>query len=203
MLPNQYFMALMQEMHRALMWQTEKIARMDQELTAIKEQLALLHSSARTHVEKIEYNFEQLKVESLNGTLIIGISPKDTGTIEDWQVQNEHSEDVSLNNNANDEMFRQIRDEIYQYIRDTVPAETDKQGKAKNIMLSAEETQSVVEDMIRQADDRIAFYLRHMKGNFANDDAALRQNVCQKVKSDIHMAVDHYVEHFRKDGNHG
>ncbi|MEC0225979.1 spore germination protein GerPC [Paenibacillus alba] len=57
----------------------ETVAKLQTDLTAMKDQ-------KRFHIDKIEYNFDQLKVEKLDGTLTIGISPSALDNIEDFTV---------------------------------------------------------------------------------------------------------------------
>lgn len=199
MYTNQYLMSLIHESNQLLRWQAEKIIQLEKELVSIKEQLQMLHSSPRTNIERIEYNFEQLKVESLEGTLTIGISHGLSGSIEDLWVNNQHSEDVTLGSDSDKDMMNRIREDVYQYIRDNIPSVVDKQSEAKQIELSPDEKKSIIEDIIRQTDERISLYLKQMKGKYADEDNALPQMVSQKLKSDIDMAVDQYIEHFRKD----
>ncbi|GGG09811.1 spore germination protein GerPC [Paenibacillus abyssi] len=195
--PYQYVVWLLNEMHKTLTWQTNKITQMENELAKINEQLASLAALPRTNVEKIEYNFEQLKVEQLDGTLIIGISPTDAGTIEDLDVQNHHEEDVPLGEQTSDTEFRQIKHKINGYIRESIPEMLDKQALERDIALIPAEKEAILEDMIRQIDDRIRIYLQHFQGDKQiRQEWALEHNVLQKLKRDVHTALDSYLAHF-------
>lgn len=195
----QYVVWLLNEMHRKLDWQTNMFSQIEKDLARIHEQLARLEALPRTNVEKIEYNFEQLKVERLDGKLIIGISSSDEGTIDDLDVQNCHSEDVSLGEQTAVNPYRQIRDNICRYIQKSVPDMLDKQAQERNIELSNADKELILEDLIRQMDDRISVYVQHLQGNQVQQEGTFEHNVLQKLKRDVHAALDLYLNNFRRD----
>lgn len=60
---------------------SKKVNDLSQELTTMRD-------TPKINVEKIEYKFDQLKVESLDGTLNIGLNPNSLKeTIEDLAVE--------------------------------------------------------------------------------------------------------------------
>jgi len=75
--------------------QQQTIERLEQELQRIKQQLAKQEQSTPIyHVEKIEYHFDQLKVDTLEGSLQIGLSTSNPEQlpmmIEDFVMQQQN-----------------------------------------------------------------------------------------------------------------
>lgn len=66
--------------------QKQRIDTLEQTVTKLQTDLNALKDQKRVHIDKIEYNFDQLKVEKLDGTLTIGISPSSLDNIDDFSV---------------------------------------------------------------------------------------------------------------------
>ncbi|MDQ0871788.1 spore germination protein PC [Paenibacillus sp. V4I3] len=66
--------------------QKQRIDKLEQTVTKLQTDLNALKDQKRVHIDKIEYNFDQLKVEKLDGTLTIGISPSSLDNIDDLSV---------------------------------------------------------------------------------------------------------------------
>ncbi|KPC97583.1 putative spore germination protein GerPC [Geobacillus sp. BCO2] len=76
------------QLHRYLLWQTKKIRALERRLRSLEARLREMEAQPRTSIERIEYKFDQLKVETLEGTLNIGIAPPGAGgAIEDFAVE--------------------------------------------------------------------------------------------------------------------
>ncbi|OAS17361.1 spore germination protein GerPC [Paenibacillus oryzisoli] len=75
-----------QQINACLEMQKQRIDTLEQTVTKLQADLKALKDEKRIHIDKIEYNFDQLKVEKLDGTLTIGISPSAMDQIEDFSV---------------------------------------------------------------------------------------------------------------------
>lgn len=73
--PESYF----HQLNEYLRWQTERIRYLEGRIELIAHELELLKRQRGVTIEKIEYNFDQLKVETLEGTLNVGLSPAGLG----------------------------------------------------------------------------------------------------------------------------
>jgi spore germination protein PC len=208
----QYEIWLLHEINRVLAWQTNKIAHIEAVLNQIQDQLSRLDGVSRTHVEKIEYNFEQLKVDRLDGTLVIGISPLDTGMIDDLDIQDAHVEDMPLDHSSsadpspNNQPMTNLQEQIYNnvcdYIRGSISDKIDEQAAAQNLAVQSADKASIITDMIRQVDDRIRSYLQHYRHHSVMNENELEVQVVNQVKQDIDAAIDHYLEYFRGGNPH-
>lgn len=84
-------------MEQRMQEQQDMIERLQQELELLKQQAGKEQTAPTIHVDKIEYRFDQLKVDTLEGSLQIGLSTSNPEQlpmmIEDFmmQQQNENS----------------------------------------------------------------------------------------------------------------
>ena len=77
------------QLQRYLEAQDKRILQLEQEIKHLTEEISLLKNKPPIHVEKIEYKFDQLKVESLDGTLNIGLNPNDLNNIDEFAINNQ------------------------------------------------------------------------------------------------------------------
>ncbi|RHW43164.1 spore gernimation protein [Neobacillus notoginsengisoli] len=66
----------------------QRIAALENALRCAEEEIQKLKEKPPIQVGTIQYKFDQLKVETLEGTLSIGLNPQDLQGIEDFAVQN-------------------------------------------------------------------------------------------------------------------
>ncbi|MDD9271048.1 spore germination protein GerPC [Paenibacillus sp. GCM10023248] len=66
--------------------QKRRIDELETTVKKLQSDLDALKDQKRFHIDKIEYNFDQLKVEKLDGTLTIGISPSSLDNVDDFTV---------------------------------------------------------------------------------------------------------------------
>ncbi|WJH34793.1 spore germination protein GerPC [Paenibacillus sp. CC-CFT747] len=71
-----------------LEWQSRKLLEVEARLAKLESSVASLQDKPQTRIDKIDYHFDQLKVERLDGTLNIGITPGKDGadSIEEFAV---------------------------------------------------------------------------------------------------------------------
>ncbi|MCM3698636.1 spore germination protein GerPC [Paenibacillus macerans] len=191
------------QINHALRWQYDKLSQLENDISALNKQLEVLKSMPRQHVDKIDYNFEQLKVENLNGTLIIGISPNDQGKIEDLSVAGKQKEDVSLGQNSDDpteSSVQTIKIEVQRYIKEDIASLLAEKANHRNMNLTADQLQNIMDDMIRQVDDRLAFYVAQLQEGTTNghEQHELHEQVERRLKDDLLQATDKYIDYFHQ-----
>ena len=59
---------------------------MQKKIQSLEKQVSEFTKSSSCSIERMEYKFDQLKVETLEGTLNIGLNPSDLQGIEDFSV---------------------------------------------------------------------------------------------------------------------
>jgi spore germination protein PC len=196
-----------EQLHSYLKWQTEQIIRLGRQYHELVKEIELLKAQRSIHIDKIEYKFDQLKVEKLDGTLNIGVSPAGGKAIEDLEIQGEQvplqqddEKPAGAGQDAEPECFLQMRGRVHNYLEmecpDYVTAVQSKYGLA----LPPEYGEFVVEDIRIQIEPRIWHYLKS-EGVLAGS-AGPEQNeaVYGKIKHDIQFAIDRHMQQVKAKG---
>lgn len=186
--PNLYW--YLQEILRQTAWQSQKLSLLEKQIGEIRESLSALQAQRSTHIERIEYNFEQLKVETLEGTLVIGLTQSDQGTIDEMTVEGKTFEDIAINK-KDSPAFQRISDEIGDFIRKDLASEIDSRAEQYKMPVDSDLREAMIEDLQRQVGDRIVVYLNQTEGKQAVDDAKERE-ICGKVRQDMLSALDQF-----------
>ncbi|KIL45645.1 spore germination protein GerPC [Jeotgalibacillus soli] len=80
-------MFVIQQLYYQLSVLQQQLADCTKRLQEIEQKLqGQSASTPPIHIEKIEYNFDQLKIETLEGTLSIGLSPSDLSNHENVEI---------------------------------------------------------------------------------------------------------------------
>jgi len=193
----EYFMKL----HRYLSWQTKKIHALERHLHVLEARLQEIEAQPRTSIERIEYKFDQLKVETLEGTLNIGIAPPGAGgTIEDLAVEPVKT----VIPKPEPALMRAIQEKIAAYLKQEAPETLKQLEHQYGRRLDDTYRQFILQDIARQTDERIRFYLQE-KANHGyvppgDRDEAVEHEIFQKVKADIEQSLDAFLKHLPTEG---
>jgi len=190
--PPAYF----QELTAYLQWQTQKLQELENKVGQLQEQLDKLNKQRTMTVEKIEYKFDQLKIEKLDGTLHIGISPELSKSIEDFTVD---GAPVQMTKSQTDSRAR-IRERIDRFLdEDGRKLIQDKEGYYR-IVLGQDYAEFMIQDMKGQVDQRIAHYMQtlpdDMQAGSSKEDV-----IVNKIKSDITVAIDRHLQEKKTKGD--
>jgi spore germination protein PC len=169
-----------QQLIQHMNWQSQKLLQLEQSLQNIFHEIESLKKEPSSKVDKIEYNFDQLKIEKLEGTLNIGISPSPGKSIEDLSIDGQTLNQRTAEINQESNFFRQIQTKINHYLDTEVPEELQNLSKQYNLVLDYEKHTFIIEDLRKQIDERIRYY---------NSEAA----ITEKVKKDIIGGLNQYL----------
>lgn len=196
------FLQWLQEMHAILLWQNEQIYKLEQLLLKQQAELVELKESYGTHIEKIEYNFDQLKVETLEGTLNIGLTPNGMNAIEDLAVPISSSQNPPDPEEAHDGtpdfMYPQIQNKVRRYINHELEKDLETLEVKYDKKLDDQVKAEIIRDIQRQVDNRIQVYLKQLRGSA--QDEQVQTDIVKRVKRDVRLAIGQYFErHYGKD----
>lgn len=190
----------LQEIHRYIEYLNHKTSKLEEQILSLKKEIEEIKNTPKTTIEKIEYKFDQLKVETLEGTLNIGISPNGNDVIEDYTVNNKANENSLINNESSHEnMLDQIQMEINQFFENQYFPEIEQIEKKYDTQLGEENHRLIIEDIRKQLDDRIQFYMNQLSlVDKDQDSIGQKKEVTEKVLHDVRMAIDQYIAQFSK-----
>lgn len=193
---QEYFAKLQQY----LLWQTNKIQQLERQLAAFERELQEIKQRPQMTVERIEYKFDQLKVETLEGTLNIGLTPNGSGTIEDFGVNPEKI----IVPKPEPVLFRNIQAKLHHYLANDCKQLLQELEQKYACELDDPYRDFILQDIQRQIDERIRFYLQQKANTGYIPDAetsgAVEHEIFVKVKEDIDQSLDSFIKHLPKQG---
>ncbi|MFC4403212.1 spore germination protein GerPC [Gracilibacillus xinjiangensis] len=155
----------------------QHIQQLQKEVNSLESRILQLEQkeqSPKTTIEKLEYHFDQLKIEKLDGTLHIGISPEELNQTEDFSLpfpnQPPASHFQELNNYADTELPTYIRqlEEEYQY------------------RLTDDYRQTLIDDVKKQLPGRISYYAQQS----GNDPNSVVQPIIKELQLGLRKWFD-------------
>lgn len=156
-----------QDYYQYLQWlqmciqaQEKRIETLEATLQKLTEEVKQFKEKPAVHVDKIEYKFDQLKVETLEGTLNIGLNPSDLSGIEDFSVQNQ-SLNTPLSPKTQMQRSMKIEEAIYRYLETELPQVIEDTQKNLNIQPNESYLSFIKQDIIKQLPNRIEYHLKN------------------------------------------
>jgi len=184
-----------QDIYQYLQWlysciqaHENRIASLEQTIQQMSQELMQLKEKNAIHVDRIEYKFDQLKVETLEGTLNIGLNPNDLSAIEDFAVQNQ-SLGTPLAPEVQMKRSMKIEQAIYSYLDTHLPAVIAEAQDQLAIPPNDSYLDFIREDIVKQLPGRIDFYLKESSKNRSIDEKSSDEQIIELVKQEIKNGV--------------
>lgn len=176
-----------------------ELARLAPALDGLEDSVSELQNQPSTRIDKIEYRFEQLKVDTLSGSLHIGLAHGAEGLIEDLQAANADAKDLKLASPASpDQAYTQAMASMQDYLRQDLPRDIEEAAAEAGIPLVPELQQRIVEDLSRQAEQRFMLYIKEHP--FAEQaEAADALPVVEKVRQDVRDGLRSFFAGYGKE----
>ncbi|MEH7081463.1 spore germination protein GerPC [Neobacillus drentensis] len=169
--------------------QEQRIRSLENTLQKMQTEIKQLYEKQAIHVDKIEYKFDQLKVETLEGTLNIGLNPSELAGIEDFAVQNQSlSTPISPKNQMQRSM--KIEEAIYRYLESDLPPIVEATQRELNVLPNDEYLAFIKQDIIKQLPSRIEHHLNTKSSdNRTIEDAPSDDLIIEALKKEIQNGV--------------
>ncbi|MFC4777423.1 spore germination protein GerPC [Paenibacillus sp. GCM10023252] len=197
--------AWVQEVQRCLSEQQAKIIALEKQQLLMQEQLRALESKPTYNIESLSYHFDQLKVEKLEGTLNIGMSPPGTQPFEQAVDQYAVSKPLTYPSAAANVTppaapYPAIRAQVDDYLNNEAPARLAQIEQELCLPLDPYHRRIVIEDIRKQMPTRIQYYMTSLKESSSSDagesqaDAILQAQVSARTIRDADLAMQQYVQ---------
>lgn len=184
----------LQQLFHILHSQSEQLSRMEQVLKEMRSEIDRLRQGSEKTIDRVEYNFDLLKIEKLEGTLNIGLMPKDGQSLDDITVNGQPPLELSQSGYSGGELYSNIYHNVSRYLEDTVPQQIERMIPEANSVLGDEYTAVIIEDVRKQLGDRITVYLKQYQTNRETmDPQEVEQSIVKQVKSEIASAVEQHL----------
>lgn len=173
--------------------QEQRIRRLEQLIQQLENDMRKLKEKPPIHVGTIEYKFDQLKVETVEGTLSIGLSPSDLQGIEDFAINNN---DLNHPVHPKTQMQRSmaIEEAIYNYLETDLPNMIAETQNRLNLAPNDAYLSFIKEDIKKQLPSRIDFYLKSVSAQERTTEIT-NDTIIQQIKQEIQNGVQIFFQH--------
>jgi spore germination protein PC len=193
---NNYYLSKLKQM---LDDQNDRIKELEHQIKKLKNQVNEIASKPQT----VEYKFEQLKVEKLEGTLHIGLghSAESKDLIEQFNigqntVQMPGQMKRSVIENPN---YREMIKAMDEFFVKEAPVYLQSLENKINVPLDEAYRIFILEDVQRQVPGRIKHYLT----KYEPKDERGRKDILQKTKEDIYRGIETFIVHLKDSQSNG
>lgn len=183
------------ELHQYVQNQDKKIKDLEQRILNLENNEPA--NAKQTTIEKLEYHFDQLKIERLDGTLHIGLTPEDLSNVENLSL-NQPSEPAS--NQYQVPFKQQMVTQLDSYLTGEGPALLEQIANESGIPLDHQYRSRILEDIRKQLPERIAFYEQngHKQGMPENQEMSDFINI--QVKNEIKDSLRNFFQNEQPKG---
>ncbi len=184
------FYQYIKRLHLYVEHQSKKTARLEKLVQELQQEIAVLKERPPVQIGKIEYKFDQLKVETLEGTLNIGLNPTELDGIEDFTVD-QKAVNVPVPPKQLFKRTIEIETALNQYL------ETDLEGiyrdAQKKLGINVDDSYFtfIKEDIKKQLSGRVAAHIKEQSTNHRVTEFSpeLNEQVIGLLKQEIQNGV--------------
>ncbi|QHA91470.1 spore germination protein GerPC [Bacillus sp. N1-1] len=193
MYPNDNFYAILQRMQQSIEHQNNRIKMLEDMIDELRDNCNELSKTPKTNIEKIEYKFDQLKIERLDGTLNIGLTPNGgADVLDDFTVNGGNGMNPS---NVPPEAIQSIQQNVQSYMQNGALQKLGELEKKYQYPLDDPYRHFILNDIQKQLDQRINYYVnqqttRSPEGNVEQ----LVEDVSAKIKRDISNGMEAFLK---------
>ncbi|MDM5317998.1 spore germination protein GerPC [Fictibacillus sp. b24] len=193
---SNYYLSKLQQM---IQDQNDKIRGMELQIQKLQKQMKELSSKPQT----VEYKFDQLKVEKLEGTLHIGLghSAESKDLIEQFNIgQNTVQMPGEMKRSSiENPNYREMIQVMDGFFEKEAPVYLKSLENKMNVPLDENYRIFILEDVQRQVPGRIKHYLT----KYEPKDERGRKDIIQKTKEDIYRGIETFIVHLRDSKSNG
>ena len=184
----------LQQLRQYIEYQNNRLSELELMIQQLQKDLAEVKQRPSTTIEKIEYKFDQLKVETLEGTLNIGLNPTNDETIEDFAVKQD-SMNVNAKSGTEQPFVDEIKSEVDRYLDQECPEFIKTIEEQTNRHFDESYRTFIIDDIRKQINDRIHFYLQQNQEQIDRSgiNGELKETITEKVKTDIQSSIQAFI----------
>lgn len=201
---DQSMMQCVQHLYGMVQAQDQKIKKLESAVSAMMDEIEELKKRPSTTIEKIEYKFDQLKVETLEGTLNIGLNPTVPDQIENFEVDQRGLQVNQVNNTKREEeIFEAVQARLLAFLNEDCVKYIEQLAAQYSYELDVAHKEFIIEDIRKQIDSRIRYYLKQRTYDESVPVSALIEDITSKVKQDVERSITYFIQALPKEGVDG
>jgi spore germination protein PC len=175
--------------------QERRIAQLEQLVKQMADDIKQLKDKPPIQVGTIEYKFDQLKVETVEGTLNIGLNPSDLQGIEDLAM-NQPGMNYPVDPKGQMQRSMEIEETIFNYLETDLPNIITETQTKLNIQTYDAYLSFIKEDIKKQLPSRIDFHLKAAAQNRTDEsENVIFENIINALKQEIQNGVLSFFQH--------
>ncbi|RKQ31308.1 spore germination protein GerPC [Oceanobacillus halophilus] len=176
----------MYEMQQRIQQQTMRIQELEERVRTLEE---AQQNSKSTNIEKIEYKFDQLKIETLSGSLHIGLTPDDLKNMEDLTL----GQQTQLNpTNSMSPFDQQLTRELQQWFQSSGPPLIQDLANQYRCSIDESHQSMLLQDVLNQFPERIRFYKD--QASSTTNEKELKEYILNHIKEEIYQSLSRYMK---------
>ena len=185
----------MKQMQEIVEKQHKQIQTLENLLKAMQQEIIQLKEKPTMNIERIEYKFDQLKVETLEGTLNIGLTPGSTGEIEDFIVTQDNLQVPVQKRSEN--VAKQVEEDLNNYLEKDAKNTIEQLASSQGRTIEEHYYNFMLQDIKSQLPKRVNQYLiqitpEAIKQNLKDEE--IRQMTVQQLKTDMTKAFSTFIQ---------
>nr|WP_286183310.1 spore germination protein GerPC [Bacillus sp. ISL-55] len=187
---NAEFYQYLKKLHIYVEHQSKKTAKLEKMILELQQEIAALKERPPVQIGNIEYKFDQLKVETLEGTLNIGLNPTDLDGIDDFTVD-QKSVNVPIPPKQLFKRTIEIETALNKYLESDL--ENIYRGAQAELGISIDDSyfEFIKNDIKKQLSGRAAQHLQEQSSGERGTDLSpeLNERVIDLLKQEIQNGV--------------
>jgi spore germination protein PC len=190
---NYEFYEYIRQLHSFVETQATKIKNLESLVQSLASDLNELKSKPTIRVDKIEYKFDQLKVETLEGTLNIGLNPTDLQGIEDFAVEGKQAvgQGHPLGPANQFQSTMRMEESLLQNIDTEVESIIQQYNQENQVNIEESYIAFIKDDIRKQLPNRIQFHLNQIPVDQRTNDQGIahEKRIIELIKNDIQNGI--------------
>lgn len=184
------FYQYMKRLHGYVEHQSKKIAKLEKMIFEMQKEIASLKERPPVQIGNIEYKFDQLKVETLEGTLNIGLNPTDLEGIEDFTVD-QKAVNVPIPQKQLFKRTIELENTLYQYLESDLEKIYRDAQAYLGINVDDSYFTFIKDDIKKQLSGRVAYHLKELSATSRGEESSseINDKVIDLLKQEIQNGV--------------
>ncbi|KMJ57867.1 hypothetical protein AB685_13580 [Bacillus sp. LL01] len=175
--------------------QTKQISALEELVKLMQQEIIQLKAKPSINIERIEYKFDQLKVETLEGTLNIGLTPGSAGEIEDFIVTQNNLEVPVPEQNQN--LAKVVETDLREYLNQRGEAKIKQIAKQQGRTLERHYYDFMIQDVSKQLPSRINHTLNMITSEAVQkgyNDEKIKEVTVRQLQEDMDKAFSAFIQ---------
>ncbi|UOQ86547.1 spore germination protein GerPC [Gracilibacillus salinarum] len=163
----------------------QQVQQQSQQINSLEnriQQLEQQQTGPKTNIEKLEYHFDQLKIERLDGSLHIGVTPEDLQQMEDFSIPQ-----------ATGSPMPSVHQTLEHYVNQDLPPYIQSLEEQFQYPLDESYRQTLLKDLKQQLTSRIAHY---QQAKVPPDQ--MPQHILSNVQQELQTGLRRWFENQQK-----